>query len=108
MWALILLLITVLYGGVTFFAAISQLKKGKLNIWSIFAMVVGSVSIIISVAFNVTVRENLMVLLIIGLALIHIAAINNGLKMYEKIHFKHHFIRLLVSIFIVLIYLKVV
>ncbi|MDD3224992.1 MAG: hypothetical protein PHX70_09900 [Clostridium sp.] len=108
MWRLILLLITVLYGGVTFLGAVSQLKEQKLNNWSAFSMIIGSVFIIISTIFNVIAGKNLLVLLIIGLILIHISAINNGLKMYGKIHLKHHLIRLVISVLIVMMYLKVI
>lgn len=107
-WRLVLLLITVLYGGVTFVGAVSQLKEQKLSSWSVFSMIIGSVSIIISAVFNVIAGKNLVMLLIIGLILIHISAIDNGLKMYGKIHLKHHLVRLVISVLVIVMYLKVI
>lgn len=101
----ILLIIVILYGGLTIFAGIAQLKQRKINILSSFMMIIGGILIILS-SFNETIfRYYTFYILILGLLLIHFSAINNGFKMYGKINKKHHLIRLLISILIISIFL---
>ena len=99
------LIIGILYGGLTIFAGTVQLKQKKINILSSFSMIIGAVLIIL-----VSIRENIFgyftfYILILGLLLIHFSAINNGLKLYGKITIKHHLIRGLISVFIIIIFL---
>ncbi|MDP4087194.1 MAG: hypothetical protein Q8934_21770 [Bacillota bacterium] len=102
-WAL---LITVfLYGGLTIFAGTVQLKNKKINTLSSIAMIIGGFLIILT-----SINENnfgyfTFYFLILGLLLIHFSAINNGIKLYKKITIRHHLIRLLVSLLIIIIFL---
>ncbi len=46
-----------------------------------------------------------IILLALSLLTIHISAICNGMKMYGKINFKHHAVRLLLSICIIILFI---
>jgi hypothetical protein len=105
-FSLILLLIGVTYGGITFLGAAVQIKQDKLNWWSILIMIIGALLVINAVVFGVVFEYDFICLLIAGLILIHIAAINNGFKMYGKVHFKHHAARVMISLLIIIFYFK--
>jgi membrane-bound ClpP family serine protease len=105
-FSLILLLIGVTYGGITILGAAVQIKQDKLNWWSILIMIIGALLVILSVVCGVVLGYDFICLLIAGLLLIHVAAINNGFKMYGKVHFKHHAARLMISLFIITFYFK--
>lgn len=101
----ILLIIAALYGGLTIFAGITQLKGSNIGLSSSLIMIIGGVLIILSSFPSMILGSYTIILLILGLIMIHISAINNGLKMYGKINIKHHIVRLALSILIVAIFL---
>jgi len=101
----ILLIIAILYGGLTIFAGVLQFKEKKINLLSGFAMIIGGLLIIVSsIKVNVFGQFTIFVL-ILGLLLIHFSAINNGFKLYGKLNIKHHIVRFIISILIIIIFL---
>jgi len=60
---------------------------------------------IISVIFEHILENYTIAILITGLILIHVAAVNNGFKMYGKINVKHHMVRLIISILIIALFI---
>ncbi|MDT8719072.1 hypothetical protein IAI10_20695 [Clostridium sp. 19966] len=102
--SVLMLFLGVAYGLITALAAFAQISKGTLNHVSIFMMLLGAISILISVVERAVLKNNLIYLLILGLLLIHIAAVNNGIKLYGKIHFKHHAARAMLSLLIIIMY----
>jgi hypothetical protein len=102
-FSLILLVIGIIYGGLTALAGIIQLKQRKVKRWSSLSMILGGISVIILVISKFEPYNIYM--LIAALLLIHIVAIDNGINMYGKIKPKHHIIRLCISVLIIILYL---
>ena len=102
-WAL--LIIVIVYGGLTVFAGITQLKQRKISTLSSFTMILGGSLIILSSIKGTVLEYYTFYILILGLLLIHFSAINNGFKLYGKINIKHHLIRLIISILIISMFL---
>ena len=103
-FSVFLFLIGVTYSIFTILAGTVQLKQKKINIWASLSMIIGGLLILVSIALNLAMKTNVIYILIIGLILIHISAINNGYKMYGKINPKHHMVRLCISIVIIILY----
>lgn len=101
----ILLIIVFVYGGLTVFAGTTQLKQRKISTLSSFTMIVGGFLIILSSIKGIILEYYTIYTLIFGLLLIHFSAINNGFKLYGKINMKHHLIKLIISILIIVIFL---
>lgn len=104
-----LLLIGILYGGLTTLAgaiAVIQFKKRQVTLWASILMLLGGILTLFSVVYNSAPPNYTLYTLIAGLFLIHIAAINNGLKIHGRINPKHHLIRFFITM--ILIILKVV
>lgn len=99
----VLLILCVLYGGTTIFAGAVQVKQKKIKMFSILMMIFGGALIILSsIKFNIG-EYYLLTILILGLLLIHISSILNGRKLYGKIQIKHHIIRLVISILLIVL-----
>ena len=94
-----LLIVVIVYGGLTVFAGATQLKQRKISTLSSFTMIVGGFLIILSSIKGTVLEYYTFYTLILGLLLIHFSAINNGFKLYGKINIKHHLIKLIISIF---------
>lgn len=92
--------VVIIYGCLSIFGAFIQMKKNKAAGASDLLMILGAIMIIASVVFKV----QLVFLLIAGLILIHVSAICNGLRMFGKIHYKHHVIRAAITLVIVISY----
>lgn len=101
----ILILVIILYGGLTIVAGSIQLKKRKINLRSSIILIIGGFLIILSVIPFSIVSNYTLYVLITGLGIIHVSAINNGFKMYEKINPKHHLMRLMFSLLIISLFL---
>lgn len=99
----ILIIIGIIYGGLTALVGIIQLKKRQIKIWASFSMILGGLSVIILVISKLAVYKIYM--LIAALLLIHIVTIDNGVNIYGKINPKHHIIRLCISILIIVLYI---
>lgn len=99
-----LLTIGIIYGCLTIFAGFVQLKQRKISILSSTSMILGGLFLIASITFNIFLNYSI-IMLISGLLLIHIASINNGLRMYGEIHLRHHIIKLGISMVLVVLFL---
>jgi hypothetical protein len=99
-------IISIIYSSFTIYSGAVQLTKRNINIKSCFLMIAGGLLIIISLVINSKVIYPVY-MLISGLAFIHIAAIDNGIKLYGKINPLHHIIRLGISILIITLYIKI-
>ena len=97
---IILLAILILYGCITLFAYMINDKIEKDRIKTFIYTVIG-VSLIIS-ALGLFINANFIILLVLALIGLHLISIYNGYIMYKKPNWKHHGIRLIISI--VLIY----
>ena len=92
----VLCIISIIFGGLSFIAAISQLRAEK-NSMSSILMIVGSVMLISAVICNLTKQQFDYVLALIGCAAICAAAIRNGLRS-GNFHIQHHIIRITLSL----------
>lgn len=92
----VLCIISIIFGGLSFIAAISQLRAEK-NSMSSILMIVGSVMLISAVICNLAKQQFDYVLALIGCAAICAAAIRNGLRS-GNFHIQHHIIRITLSL----------
>lgn len=91
------------YGGLSLIAAILQSKYKNIKIKSAILMGIGGLVILASLLFN---NFTGVYVLTFGTLITHISAIINGYEMYGKINKPHHFLRLLVGIFLVASYVN--
>lgn len=105
LFMLIVFLLGIVYGGITIIPCVLQIKKKQVNLWANIMMAIGALLVIVASDIAYLLNKNVIFVLILGLVLIHIAAINNGLKLYNKIHIKHHLVRLCVSIVLIILYI---
>ena len=100
-----LLLVGIVYGGLTAIGGIIQLKQRKIKLWASLSMAVGGVFIIFLTCFNLILVKGKIFMLIGALALIPAAAVNNGFVMHGRINLKHQGIRLGISLLIIVLFL---
>ena len=93
---IVLCIVSILFGGLSLIAAISQIKTEKKAMPAVL-MVAGSVILISAVVCNLANQQFDFVLGLIGCAAICAAAILNGLK-NGNFHLQHHIIRILLSL----------
>lgn len=96
------LILTVLYSLMNTIISIIGFKSQKTTLSSSSLMFLGGFLTFLSIFLT----NYSIFFLIIGLILIHISAINNGLKLYGKINPKHHIIRLVFSLLLIILYIK--
>lgn len=89
-----------MYGGLSVIGGVMQFRNRVLPIWSGICMIVLGGAITFCV-INILFFGGMISFLVISLILMHIIAIINGLHIYGKINFAHHFIRLVLSIIII-------
>ncbi|MFN8411505.1 MAG: hypothetical protein U0Z26_03870 [Anaerolineales bacterium] len=86
-----------LYGILNFVAGFSQLKEKKIQAWSAWTMIGVGLLLLISSGLLLMKLSSALLVLAIGLIIIHLLAIHNGLYLYGKINPSHHMFRLMVS-----------
>ncbi len=99
-YSITLIIVSILYGGSSIFAgsvAAINYKKTGTNVWSGVLMFIGGILVITAPI------TKLIYLIFAGVASIHVSAINNGMKMYGRINIRHHFMRLAISIAVVVL-----
>lgn len=99
----ILLIAAALYGALSAYGGFTGLKDKKASLTGNVFMIIGGALILIA-AVPEALEKYQLILLISGLIIIHIAAILNGIKLYGKITLKHHIFRFFLSVFIILLY----
>ncbi|HMU93730.1 MAG TPA: hypothetical protein PKE35_12470 [Anaerolineales bacterium] len=93
--------LAILYGALTSFAGFGQSKQDKIQPWAAWGMVLCGGLVVSSGVLALFASGSSPSMLVIGLIGIHVLAINNGLKMFGKITFSHHLVRLVISIGII-------
>ena len=93
---IVLCIVSILFGGLSLIAAISQMKAEKKSMSAVL-MIVGSVMLISAVICNFTKQQFDYILALVGCAAICVAAIRNGLKS-GNLHIQHHIIRITLSL----------
>ncbi|RJP49343.1 MAG: hypothetical protein C4583_12750 [Anaerolineaceae bacterium] len=94
----IAVILCALYGALTAFAGLGQVRAKKIQAWAAWGMVFCGLMVITSavlILFNI---DFALWVLLIGLVGIHAIAINNGYRMFGRINPSHHLARLVVSI----------
>ncbi|HEY8365408.1 MAG TPA: hypothetical protein VIK84_07515 [Haloplasmataceae bacterium] len=100
----VLLVLGIVYGGLNILAGVNQIKNKVIKLDTVIMMIMGGLFIIISSILSDT-SFYFLYLLILGLVLIQIASIINGLRMYGKLHISHHLLRLIITLTMVLLYI---
>ena len=96
---MIIKIIIVLYGVLSLIASIAQGAYKNVTVVSASIMGFGGALMIFSIFIGTQIS---IYVLVVGVALAHVSAIINGYEMYGKINKSHHFIRLLISMFLVI------
>ncbi|MDV3429411.1 MAG: hypothetical protein LIR50_20705 [Bacillota bacterium] len=99
----ILLITAALYGALSAYGGFAGLKDKETSLYGNVLMILGGAIILIAAVPEVLEKYQL-ILLISGLIIIHAAAVLNGIKLYGKITVKHHVFRLFLSAIIILLY----
>ena len=100
----ILIIGSILYGGLTFIGGVLQLKEREINLWSSIVMIIGGILVILSMVAYISRYNHGIYILIGGLVIIYVAGIDNGFKMYGKITPKHQITRLVFSALAIIIF----
>lgn len=99
----ILLIAAAIYGSLSAYGGFADIKDKKTSLPGNIFMIIGGFIIIIAVIPEVIQKYQLM-LLISGLIMVHIAVLLNEIKLYGKIIVKHHAIKLLLSLMLIILY----
>ena len=94
--SVVLCVVSIIFGGLSLIAAISQMRADKKSAPAVL-MIVGSVMLIAAVICNITKRQFDYVPALIGCTGICAAAMCNGLKS-GNFHIQHHVIRITLSL----------
>jgi hypothetical protein len=94
-------ILSIIYGILTSFAGLGQIKGNKIQIWAAWGLVLCGALVIVAGIIELFGWAIALWVLVIGLLGIHVLAINNGIKMFGKINPSHHLARLLISILLV-------
>lgn len=95
----ILCIVSVLFGGLSLIAAVSQIKSDRKSVPALL-MIAGSLLLIAAVICNLLGRPFDWIIALPGCIAICAAAIWNGVK-GEQLHIQHHVIRIALSIILV-------
>lgn len=93
---IVLCIISLLFGGLSLVAAVSQMKNEKKAMPAVL-MIVGSLLLISAAICNLAKQQLDYVLALVGCIAICAAAIWNGLKS-GNFHIQHHIIRIILSL----------
>lgn len=101
------IVISSIYGLLSIIAGVSQRNNAisRIRNSGLYGLVSGGLLILLSIIGIITNRQIFVISLIAGLLVLHIIAIYNGRIAYGKINIKHHLIRLLLSIWLVALFL---
>lgn len=101
------LIVSCMYGILSIVAGISQLKNKevKIKLNCIFGVIFGGAMVIVSNLNMFIATKYLLYILILGLVVLHISAIINGFLMHGRLNLKHHFIRFIVSVLLLVLFI---
>ena len=97
---ILLCIVSVLFGGLSMIASISQMKTEKKPIPAIL-MTIGSVMLIAAVICNISTQRYDYIIALFGSTAICSAAIWNGIK-GKQLHIQHHVIRIVLSLILII------
>jgi hypothetical protein len=86
------------YGALTAFAGLGQVRAQKIQAWATWGMVLFGLMVITSAVLILLDSGFAFWVLLIGLVGIHAITINNGYKLFGKVNLSHHVVRLIVSL----------
>lgn len=92
----------ILYGISNLLAGYASSKSNKTSKTSALLMMLGGALLLSSTFINFYKHLYSLLIALSALAMIHVSAVLNGLKMYKKLHITHHIIRGIISILICL------
>lgn len=92
-YALIALLIIVIYGLLTAYASYGQFKEGKIQAWPAVGMFVAALAMIGAGLLLGELSPFTLPLLLISLLTLHTLAVVNGLHIHGKVNWRHHILR---------------
>ena len=93
---IVLWIVSVLFGGLSLIAAVSQIKSEKKSP-SALIMIAGSLLLIAAAVCNIAGQQGDFIFAFIGCAAICASAIMNGIKS-GQLHIPHHVIRITLSV----------
>ena len=96
----ILCIVSVLFGGLSLIAAISQIKSEKKSIPALI-MITGSLLLIAVVICNMVGQHFDYIIAFLGCTAVCAAALMNGIKS-RQLHIPHHVIRITLSIILII------
>ena len=96
---IILCVLSVLFGGLSLVAAVSQLRNEKKSVPAML-MIGGSVLLIAAVICNIAGQRFDSLVALLGCGAICAAAIRNGLKS-GQFHIQHHIVRIALSVLLI-------
>lgn len=100
--AIVGVILAVVYGVLTALAGTLQFRNRQIQPWSAALMVLsGLVLLLVSLMWA---RSWALYALVAGLLAIHLAAINNGLRLHGKITPSHHLVRLALSVLLIVLW----
>jgi hypothetical protein len=88
------------YGLLTILASISQIKIKKMHVLPFVFAILSVIMLSSLLISNITLMIAILVLVFIGM---HVTALVQGVVVNRKIHYRHHFIRLVFHSIIILI-----
>ena len=88
------------YGLLTALGGSSQLKAKQIQPWAATLMIADGLLLIAAAILLVVQALLALYLLLIGLIIMHILAIHNGLEVHGQINLRHHLVRLFISVLI--------
>ncbi|MEW8993201.1 hypothetical protein [Clostridium sp.] len=100
----ITLILIVVYGGISIFACAMAIRQSRDGIFPNIIMIVGSIVILFASITEFGGGNDMLYVLLVGLILIHIAAIIHGYKLFNQLNLKHHVLRGCISIIILICY----
>lgn len=100
--AIVGVILAAVYGVLTALAGTLQFRNRQIQPWSAALMVLsGLVLLLVSLMWA---RSWALYALVAGLLAIHLAAINNGLRLHGKITPSHHLVRLALSVLLIVLW----
>jgi len=100
----ITLILIIVYGGLSILACVMAIRQSRDNIFPNIMMIVGSIVILFASITEFNRGNNMLYILLMGLILIHIAAIIHGYKLFNQLNLKHHILRGCISMIILICY----
>ncbi|MFR1708314.1 MAG: hypothetical protein ACLSV2_05395 [Clostridium sp.] len=100
----ITMILVVVYGGLSIIACTMAIRQSRDNIFPNLVMIGGSIAILFASIVEFSRGNSMIYVLLVGLILIHIAAIIHGYKLFNQLNLKHHVLRGCISMIILICY----